>query len=886
LINILKSSSKETFIDELVNFIIDNYREDFSKLKILLPNGLICSELQHSLIKRLGTIILPNIIPISALVAEEEEIFKIPSEQIGAITRLEEKLTLSEVISSYKNLNYDLSQSLRLSPALAQLFFDFEANNLEFKNIQNLPKLDESEHWNMIYNFLSFAQLEWLNKVKSMKKMTRASYQTLIFEAEINRLKCNQDEFLIIAGVVGNSEITNNFIRNASKLSNAYLILPPFNEKALTNKLNPENPFYKIQKLLIGLDNNQQDIKTLGTPQPGILDKLLSESESVLYNDNLEYIELENAFHEAEYIALKCQENISNNPECRIAIITHAQEAKEQCATFLDKYGLKYNDLFGEDIIKHQGISLIILIAELLYSKFSTKNLFSLLSHQAISDKDANEIKNIIRKNNRLASSLEAIKQTISKHGSPQVINKFYDIANLIAQPTDSNDFHYLLKRTLQFSEKLIPDIWIKYSDINSPLSEIMHKKWSVQVGDTEIFPELIKQVLEGGRISGTKSNNNIILCRPSDTALINYDLVIISDINENRYPKSTLGSPWLNLQMQKELGLDSKISAIGSTLYEFYLNIHNKKTILTRSKKSGGTQTLPSPFILHLQYILGNKLRKKTAIIKPINSIKIQKEIVATGDYFPKQISATDIETLIRSPYNFYTKKILKLRKMNEISDKPSLADFGNFFHQIAEDYTNNFPNSSIEDLSGEYLKKLDIPEYSKKSWMTKILSIAPEFIKFEKSRRQEIASVHCEIKGTLQLNIKGKKIDILAIADRIEVGKDGNVYIMDYKTGAIPTRTDVLSGLSPQLIVESIILAEGGFNIPSIHVKKIIYVKINSNKPYLKMTEIDLSTDEIKRHKNGLISLFEHYITTNTYPIEPCQMKYDDYTHFARRL
>jgi ATP-dependent helicase/nuclease subunit B len=286
------------------------------------------------------------------------------------------------------------------------------------------------------------------------------------------------------------------------------------------------------------------------------------------------------------------------------------------------------------------------------------------------------------------------------------------------------------------------------------------------------------------------------------------------------------------------------------------------------------------------LQYILGNNLKHSVAIIEQSQPAKIPEETSATASTFPKQISATDIETLIRSPYNFYTKKILKLRKIDEINDRPSLADFGNFFHQIAEGYTNNFPEYSIEDLSNEYLEKLDIPEYSKNSWRTKLLSIAPELVEFEQSRRKQIASVHCEIKGTLKLNIKGKEIEILAIADRIEVEKDGDVYIMDYKTVVIPTKKDVLSGLSPQLVVESIILAEGGFNIPSIHVKKIIYVKINSNKPYLKTTEIELSSDEIQRHKQGLISLFEHYITTNKYPIAPCQMKYDDYTHFARRL
>ena len=236
--DIFKASSKNKFIDEIVDFIGERHKRNFSKLKILLPNGLTCNELQNALIQRHGTIILPNIIPISELVAEEEEIFKIPSRQIGAISRLEEKLTLAEVISSYNHLNYNLLQSLRLSPSLAQLFFEFETNNLEFKDIQHLPKLDESEHWNMIYNFLKFAQEEWLNAIKKMKKITRGAYQNQIFKAEINRLISHPNEFLIIAGVVGHNKAINEFIKNALKLDNVELILPPFDEDAIKSKRN------------------------------------------------------------------------------------------------------------------------------------------------------------------------------------------------------------------------------------------------------------------------------------------------------------------------------------------------------------------------------------------------------------------------------------------------------------------------------------------------------------------------------------------------------------------------------------------------------------------------------------------------------------------------
>ena len=131
-----QSNSKFKFLEEVAQIAINNSAQDFTKLKILLPTGLACSELQKILVTRLGTCILPKIIPISELIAESEEIFKIPSEQVGSISRLEEKVTLAITINDYKPLSYDLVQSLRLSPSLANLFFELEANNINLEEIK------------------------------------------------------------------------------------------------------------------------------------------------------------------------------------------------------------------------------------------------------------------------------------------------------------------------------------------------------------------------------------------------------------------------------------------------------------------------------------------------------------------------------------------------------------------------------------------------------------------------------------------------------------------------------------------------------------------------------------------------------------------------------
>ena len=98
---IYQASAKENFLQEIVSFTSKHFSSDFSKLQIILPTGLTCSQLQKTFIKNFKTSILPTIIPLGELVAESEEIFKIPSKQIGCISTLEEKITLATIIHSY-----------------------------------------------------------------------------------------------------------------------------------------------------------------------------------------------------------------------------------------------------------------------------------------------------------------------------------------------------------------------------------------------------------------------------------------------------------------------------------------------------------------------------------------------------------------------------------------------------------------------------------------------------------------------------------------------------------------------------------------------------------------------------------------------------------------
>lgn len=895
--NLYVTSSKQDFLKQVANYIIENFSNTFYHLKVIMPNELLCLYLQKLLINKLGCAILPNIIPISEMSAENEEVFKITATQIGKISQIEEKLILAQIINKYPKLNYSIEQGLSLSTRVANLFFELEINNIEIQTLKDILPPNQAQHWDILYEFISFAYFNWKDNLIKLQKSSKSAYQRIIFESEISRLKLNTKDITIIAGICGGNFITNQFISEISKLANGHIILPPLSEIQDLNssQIKPEDALYQLSKLLKHLKVGIDRCKPLANKKSSVLDKLISNSNATNLDFKISYIEFDNIFLEAAYVANKCEEIISRSPNANIAIITNSYKAKEYYNMALTKNKIKYNDFFGTDILKLNVISYLISIAENLCSEFSLKRFFKLIFHPGISCKYSLELKLLIIKHNPFANSLDTIKAITTKHNNSALVNWFTVLYGFLATDLLTLKFNYILKKIISIAESLYPQIWDENSmyKISESLLMILKSNWDYQLNSLADFPNIFRQLLSGGRVYSYQKPSNVIICNPSDTGLINFDHVIMADLNEGVFPMPAMHNPWMNKHIQIELGLDCGSPNMGISLYNFYLNLHNTEVIITRAKKQGGTRNmLPSPLLLMLEHIIGNRFVQYEGKTKNVNT-RTNSVKFAQSFNFPTQISATDIEMLVRAPYNFYAKKILKLHPFQEPDDRPQRAEFGNFFHECVHRYTIEYDKIEHDKLnyliqiSQHILQESVFPEQTKKIWNLKFAAIAEDFIEFDTLRRQSASMVYSEIRGELNLILENQNIKIIAIADRIEINHFGNAVILDYKTGTIPTKKEILTGLSPQLIIGALIIMEGGFfDISKKLVEKLIYVKINSSKPYLKTTEIILSKDKLLKHKSGLVALLNHYIKTKQFPIEPNLMKYDYYSHLARRM
>ncbi len=228
--------------------------------------------------------------------------------------------------------------------------------------------------------------------------------------------------------------------------------MPPFvvpNQSELT-KLLPEEPSYNIGKLLKHLAVELPNVPYLGKiSAPSILDNLLIKNASTNYINNIQYVEFDSIFLEAEYVAATCHETLLGNPNGKIAVLISNDKIKNYFIAKFDKYGLNFSDLLGEDILNLPLTGLVLEIAKNICQEFFLPDFISLILHPLIICDETKKLKQLIAKHNRFTQHINDITQIIDDNFTEQrQIGKLYNICKLFRQKFKGHNFStFLIER-------------------------------------------------------------------------------------------------------------------------------------------------------------------------------------------------------------------------------------------------------------------------------------------------------------------------------------------------------------------------------------------------------------------------------------------------------
>ncbi len=312
-------------------------------------------------------------------------------------------------------------------------------------------------------------------------------------------------------------------------------------------------------------------------------------------------------------------------------------------------------------------------------------------------------------------------------------------------------------------------------------------------------------------------------------------ELIVLAGLNEGTWPELPAPDPWLNRRMRKEAGLLLPDRKIGLSAHDFQQASAAEKIVLSRTIRDNDAEPVPSRWLNRFTNLLSGlvenggpealeEMRQRgKSWIRLAHELEAPLEMtepaprpapVPPRDVRPKELPVTAIQRLIRDPYAIYSRYILGLKPLDPLIPDPGASLRGQILHRILEDYLGQKPEkderSRFLGIVEDRLEN-EVPwPLIRQSWYARIERIADWFVSGEADRRKTSVFVAAELKGSLYF----PEIDfrLNAIADRIDRMKGGDLVILDYKTGLVPTALE-MEHFDKQLLLEALIAESGGF-------------------------------------------------------------------------
>jgi ATP-dependent helicase/nuclease subunit B len=393
------------------------------------------------------------------------------------------------------------------------------------------------------------------------------------------------------------------------------------------------------------------------------------------------------------------------------------------------------------------------------------------------------------------------------------------------------------------------------------------------------------------------------------EARLMRADVTVLAGLNEGVWPGPADCGPWLNRPMRDILGMKQPEAQIGQTAHDFVQAFGNANVKLVWSRRIGDSPATPSRWIHRLLMILetaglrerylrpewpalARRLSEPQAVA-PAGMPKPRPPVALR----PRALSVTRIERLIRDPYAIYAQHVLKLEPLKPIAAAPDPARRGIIFHGAIGDFLTAFPQALPPDVAAQleahgsrhFEQIADYPGLVS-FWWPRFCRIARWMAETEPELRQGVERVLAERNGAIELAIRGAAFRLSCRADRIDLMSDGTARIIDYKTGSVPTRKQVESGLAPQLTLQAAILARGGFqDVRARDTANVAYVHLTGGDPAGEIDWLKIAVmDAAGRHLAELEKLLTAYASEMQAYIPRFGMEKDedqsDYDHLSR--
>ena len=896
--------------------------------------------------------ILPQIVPIADADEDEiflngsansEVLRQLPP----AIDNYERLFLFTRLIIS-KPAEYGLpemtfAQAFALAQDLAKLMDVFYNEQLSFDGLKNLVPEQYAVHWQETLNFLQIISKYWPQILQERGLCDMVNRKNALLKAQAEIWQNNKPSGQVVAaGITALFPGLKQLLKTIKNLPNGEIYFYGLDkqlEDEAWEQADESHPQYELKQLLEFLQISRFEVKDAVKPHNAAREKLVSEmmrpalstlewrslsadslpSEAT---ENLHLITTEDMGQEASAIAVIMRDTL-NTASKTAALVTTDRNLARRVAAELERWQIKIDDSAGKPLhLTPVGIYLRSIL-EVLEADFSDSSVLALLKSPFIRlNSDLASVRRRVR-DYELALRTPAysgIKKEIPEKLLQDVVllkQTIRPLAELYANP--QADFTALLQTHLQVAEALSGskngggDKVLWRGDDGRKAAALFSKVLPQLKVLEQIDPKQYAAVLT--RLMATETvrplygtHPRLKILGPIEARFNQYDVVIVGEVNEGVWPVLPSSDPWMSRPMKKDFGMPLPEKAIGVMAADFCQLMCAPEVYLTRAKRVTGTPMNKSRWLLRLETVLkayGKEAEtlldyKYTSLARLQDTPAVQDKIVVPApkppiESRPRRLSASWLERLICDPYSVFAAKILRLKQLDAPDKDLSFADYGNLIHGILEEFNTKFPqelpSDAREQLINIGLNKFQSAEISaelRAGWWPSFLKTVDWVLAQEAICRPDIKQIYNEVEGQMEFAAPAGPFIAEARADRLNFNKDGSIDIIDYKTGSIRSNKQVHAGYAPQLPIEGLIAASGGFSkngrkIPTGKVNKLSYWRLGNK--ITEITETDKVLAQTRENLQKLISAFDFETTPYLARPNPKYVpKYSEYDHLER--
>lgn len=271
-----------------------------------------------------------------------------------------------------------------------------------------------------------------------------------------------------------------------------------------------------------------------------------------------------------------------------------------------------------------------------------------------------------------------------------------------------------------------------------------------------------------------------------------NYEAVIIVDFNDNFIPHRSQKEMFLSSKVRKNSGLISHQDR--ENLQRFYYeNVIRRAKFVSISYLDDKESSI-SRFGRDFNFIYDNKFSEE-AYLNALNQKSIilnlsQKVVKLKHNFFEYPLSFSRLNTYLDCKMKYYYRYILGIKEYRNFLNLMQTNEFGIVLHEFLNEYFSSFKSKFYMDKFLELFKK-----YENRLAVLDIELFKTGLDEFSKSQNEyfEQGNMVFECEKKMESEIYG--IRIQGIVDRIDISKDGNYSLIDYKSGLINEKSFQLS-------------------------------------------------------------------------------------------